>query len=562
MLLFVALLATWTSCSKSDDIEANDPKPVNPTPTNPTDKTDPTDDPYMVVCEHAAEVANKVSDFYDKSETLTDMEKYIGDIKKIEYVEDAYVSGYEMFVKIKDYGKMSYSFFPQPLSEQNSKAHIIVKRNRKLLTQNFYSAHPILKTPKIAFVSQTQNDESWDYTNEWINNTLIMYSAYPDFSVEPTVIEPDVAFFQEGIFDYDLVLLVTHGNYDSESKLHSFLTSESVKISETRLNAKHFIKYKGVPTDEVYYTFHREKRYGIKIPILYAVVTEKWIKHSPKDFVNKGKAVVFNAACNSMQGPVPNTEDSVSYSVSKIFYKKGAAAYFGYDETAWDGTYAGLIFMNRLLSGESIENAYKDIPFNLAHNYRDKDGDHLSNYWSDLIEAYNPQFPSIKQSRLYNSFHISYDDTSSDDELIISLNANTTYLNDMYITYNNDKQHKFDWLKVFPKNSPIYYGFYLSRTSNLKDAEQVCLLTEGSEGFSYEAPLVSFNYTLTYKPLVHGCMIEPETTYYYWAYFYDGHDYYLSDMDSFTTGSLKDTGNSGTNTSGQGNLPNVPGSDF
>ena len=59
-------------------------------------------------------------------------------------------------------------------------------------------------------------------------------------------------------------------------------------------------------------------------------------------------------------------------------------------------------------------------------------------------------------------------------------------------------------------------------------------------------------------------MLQPAKTYYFWSYYFDGYDYYISDMDTFTIEAQKepDTPQPDTNVSGQGNLPNVPGSDL
>jgi len=541
MPVAILLLMALSSCSSSSDGDE-----------------DWGDDPDMEVCKHVAKVANAVEEYYFRSETLEDMVTYLDDIKNIRYVEDAYESGNELFVKIKDYGKISFSFYPRPNDTQKemmSRENVKRMSRRALPTQ--FNTSPIIEAKKVAFISQTQNDEDFNTTNAWLDGIRQLYKMC-DFDVSQELIKPDVEFFRDGIFDYDIILLLTHGGYDKDTKTHSFLTSEEINSENSEFN-KSLNKYiyKGIDTKYVYFTEYKETRGEKEVGVWYAVVTEDWIDSGEKHFNNDGKAIVFNAACSSMKGHKTSTKDSISHSVSNIFLERGAGVYFGYDEIAGDATYGGICFLDGLLSGKSIENAIKDMPPIFIHRYRLKDDTHKKNYWSDLVEDYDPQNPDIKRSRIFNPIRISYKDSSTETEINFTLHTETLYFNEFYNSYFDKEgieKSEFGFLTYLPNNSPNQYGYFLSKTGNLNDAVQLCKLYLGSEGFSYEYPVVSFEYTLTYKSLMTDALIAPGTTYYYWAYFYDGHDYYFSERGDFTTKSVP--------SEGSGSVPDVPGSDF
>lgn len=562
MLLFVALMATWTSCSKSDDSEANSPKPVNPTPTNPTDKTDPKDDPYMVVCEHVEKVAKSVDTYYDQCHSMEELKQHLDDIKKIEFVEDVYTTNTTMFVKIKDYGKIAYSFFPK--SDDNI-ADISINRSSikhsspKHIPQNIKD-NPFLGNKKIAFVVQQQNDERRAKMTSVFKETRQLFEDC-GYDVSPKLIAPNVEYFQDGIFTSDIVFLSTHGGYDPESGIHFFLTSEQPDDA-TILSADDLYNYKDIPDSLVFWNKHTELRNGKEQALWYAVITETWIKNADNSFKNWNKAIIYNTACHSVQGPNPSTKDSINYSVAKIFAGKGAGAYLGYDQSNFIGRYAGVLFLRNLLSGKTVNESFEDLPFDCKHQLDEE-------YWTDLVLYINPLNPNIANSRINSPFiEFTPEDKSIEDELRWTLSQWIYYFipNDYCkIVIKNDGTKVVDFRTelVNPYSSPALYGFYISETGNIKDAQMVNVETIGSDNcfFSNKYKLY-LEYTLTYKPLALGCMIAPETTYYYWVYFFDGKNYHLSERHSFTTGALKGSGGSDTNTSGQGNLPNVPGSDF
>ena len=117
MSLFAALLALGASCHSPIDVDQTDDNPET--------------DPYMTVCEHVADVANAVDVYFDQSKSIEELRLHLDDIKKIPYVEDAYTTSTTLFVKIKDYGKIHYSFYPAPETFSFELDEVIPKTRKK-----------------------------------------------------------------------------------------------------------------------------------------------------------------------------------------------------------------------------------------------------------------------------------------------------------------------------------------------------------------------------------------------------------------------------------------------
>ena len=262
-----------------------------------------------------------------------------------------------------------------------------------------------------------------------------------------------------------------------------------------------------------------------------------------------------------MQGPNPEAIDSVSTNVARIFTDKGAGAYFGYDETNNVGIYAEIILLRKLLSGVSLDNAYKSMPFGCLHEYHAES----PAFWADMKSYYNPMNLDIKHARLHNPFeNITPEDNSTDDELKVTLMQKAHFFYDECATKTVNKDGlmrlDYDLDMSLPKDNPYRYGFFLSENDNLQDAQIVNSEKIGTDRcFATNKNKAYFEYTLSSFPLGLGSItLKPYTRYYYWPYFYDGLDYYVGESDTFTTKKIKDK----EDNNDEGELPDVPGTDL
>lgn len=526
VLLFAALVAPWSSCSKSDDNVSDEGK----------DK-----DPYMEVCEHVVDVANEVAVFYDKSETIADMAEYIDEIKEMENVEEVYTSTTTMFIKIKDYGVITFSKFPKEIEDVNDIRPQMSEFVNTLKSTRRSSIHSQIESESAIVINQQSKDEKM-IDRRLVASTAITLLNNCNVSATPED-APNVSFFGDDIFEYDIVLLITHGIYDIKTGLHWLLTGEQLSNDNTEyVKAEDIYVYKGMPRDQVSIGCVDEVRNGKTVTVWFATVSEKFIAASSKSFKNYGKAIVFNGACQSMQGPSTEHIDSINYSMARVFEDKGACAYFGYDESNYYGQEAGLIFIGHLLSGMSIENSYKAIHSSYQHEYHTK-GKWFwkEETWVDLV----PYYPHSKNYCITRPTVDVNEVLSNDSELEYHIKGNSQMVfRTISYDINTDSYFVNSYNMVF--GSLVKYGIEISESNDFKN--YTSLIYQPITECNYDGTLVSFSSIITPQEL------KPKTTYYVRSLFYDGKDTYYSDPCSFTTKSIS--------ISGDTNIPDIPGTDL
>ena len=572
MLLFVALMATWTSCSKSDDIEASDPKPVNPTPTNPTnptDKTDPKDDPYMVVCEHVAEVANKVSDYFDKCSSITELEQYKDEIIKQEHVVDCYTTNTTMFVEVEGFGTVSYSYFPEAETNifEDLPSYSAKNTRAKRAPGNYNIGNYTQFLGKnVVIVNQLKNDEGRIGQSKNVGVVKPMFDKFKKFGFIAKEEEPTLDFFHEKMFEYDMVFILTHGIYDKKNNLHWLFTSEFPNSDNSKsgdfidglISSENIYVSKNYPKNQV--SFGRiDEKGGTR---WYARVSEEFIASSNEKF--KKKAIVFNGACESMMGPNKHTEDSIDSGMGKVFIKKGAGLYLGYDRENNVGAFAGPQFFENLMAGMSLEDAYDQLNFSYKHNFQKDKFWFITTkkIWADLIACWDStSIDALKQTCIMKPQFIeplseSIKDLSNESNIKWKLSASSIYYYDR-VDYDNNEKGPFT-VRRYDFRDTFRYGFIISESANMYNPTVLLTNKIEEEGCVYS----NSDKMVYYSQVLDGNVLKPETTYYVWPAFNSGTNTYYGERHSFTTGALKGSGGSDTNTSGQGNLPNVPGSDL
>jgi len=532
VLKFVALLAlamplALASCSSSSD--SDDEEELG-------EDYDP--DAYRLA-KNVCNVANDVAEIYMDCNSIEELKEYAGDIKKMRNVEDVYFSSTTMFVKIKGYGPIMYSFFPDPepididnLMDQTARTRV---------------SHPTLGLKTAVVVNQIQLDERYNKTR--FASKLVL-DLFNDHGIEALPKDDaGLKFYNEEIFKYDLIYIMTHGSYDPNVKLHFLTTTDSPSEKATaELNPDFYYGYSDYSTNDVRLSMHKEMRGGKEVGIWYLSVSEHYINSS--DFSFKNPSIVYCGACQTMKGsgtPTENPTDTISRSMAEVFVGKGASLYVGYDESNTIGERVGLYFYQRLLSGMSLKNGYEDLPFWCKHefcqNKKEVDGEIIEvSHWADLIIHYNKSEDSrIKKPQLEK-----WVDLSTNDDIKIVLKAKSIFhFTQMY--YNDETN---SWLtSSYNDEMDFKYGFIISDNEGFGNSKLLKRMNIGDPGCKINAKNeVEFELTLTKDDL------QPSTTYYYMAFLLDGYDYYFSDPDSFTTKDLPvDTGTQ---------LPDVPGTDF
>lgn len=470
--------------------------------------------------EKACEALQQVSDVYMECNSIGDLEERAEEIAKIENVEKVYFSNISMFVKVKDFMTVFFSFFPQQESIPLSVSEM--QQSRQMMTRaeisNSLSQLGLEKGVIIDNQLSVKVADIKQKTKETLDRAGIK-TVYKD--------KPTLSFYEEEMFDYDFVIIYTDGIYDYDTKLHWIDVNELFEISQYKkydwkeILLSFFQKkdnYKGyILGEQITVDFHKDTGRNVLVPTF--MISEKFFSSQKRRFKKDGKAIVYNVACQSLKGgkESENDENKRDFSLAKAFVDRGAGVYFGYDETNNAGQNAGLVFVGSIASGLSVKSAYNSVPSVFMHNDRDnsEEGKPATKFWTaDLlfypennfgIENYCQVFPTLK-------------DKEDKDEYVV-FNATSPY--NMWF-YPKDR------IWTFYKGNGFKYGFELSTT---KDFSQ----TKDLNGLQIDDNTIITNYTVSFSHSLPSKELDPETQYYYRAYLNDGTNIYYSDPKEFTT---------------------------
>ena len=504
------------------------------------------DPEYMEVCKHVAKVANSISDIFEKCQSLAELSEYEEDIRNMRYVKDVRFSNTTMFVDIAEYGPIRFSYFPKEESEDYSLDTEMIRRYAATRAED--SSHPNLGLKKAILANQQYNDDDRPHCKEIVTITDWILS---NCDIECTINNaPSIDFFKNEMFDYDIVFLITHGIWEEDLNVHWLLTSDTPKDDTSRLKPGDIYNHGNYPRDEVAWHSVKEMHGGQEVSVWYAMVSEKFIKNSEREFMNKGKTIFYNVACQSLMGGSNVWRDNKerNYSLAKILKEKGVGCYLGYDETNGIAQFAGMLFFRKMGSGMSIKNAYETLPDICLHDkgsaIRDPFRIWNVTFVADLLPFYSEYNTQIASSRITGPALESLIDNSTSTRLDITMQAKSP----LYKEINIKNSEHNDTYNYYFKYDKFRYGFEYGTKEDFSNALRTKGMAVDTQGCTHSGYTVSYSHTLTDDQLT------PNTTYYYRAYFYDGIDYYYSDYKSFTTKDLPvDTG---------GKLPDVPGSDF
>ena len=168
-------------------------------------------DPQQVA-KNVTEVSIQVSKLFVKSESLEELVSHIETIRKIDKVEKVWTNGASLFVKVEDWGAISFTYPPQADSEtaenneDYSQNH--AKRKEGYDIFNAPNTHtPIYDNPsdyRICIVNQTYNDENREYER---TTTKQMEKNFIDCGFRHVDVvnggKFDKDFFNYNIYDYD-----------------------------------------------------------------------------------------------------------------------------------------------------------------------------------------------------------------------------------------------------------------------------------------------------------------------------------------------------------------------
>lgn len=484
-------------------------------PTNPSAPSEVSEDVLKKVAA-ATQVAGK---FFHESNSISELEKHLDEIRKTEGVVDVWTDDQTMFVKYESVGLIAY-YYP-----------FFIESETQYQTRNNFGNFILKDSPINGITRSSSKDDS---ENEVLNHTLntldkhslVIYNAfshdpsrgffdinkgaielkdyiktlYPDWEIN-LIDDPDhdfKVFFGNEIYQYDLVFLCCHGIYNNNYNDHSLITGQIARqdVMFTKEFLSDYCKVKLNYDNEKYITCVKE---GDDIngfrEVAYWAITENYINNQTEKF--KQKAIVFNAACGSLK-----TNDIMGY----IFCNKGAACYLGYNDTNCLGRLAGIDYIKKLLDGLSIQASYDNLEDKFKHD---------TSKYKDIYDNFKE-----KQCDAYLKI-ITQDDKEYNKYLCL-----TTPITDLYEELNLSVILRGSVKIANPYYKNIKYGFAIYRKGSFR-AE---ILTPGMEYHSNVNTIKYDEQTHTMRFEFEVSKFEIEDVDRYCAYMYDGERYCLGDL--------------------------------
>ena len=211
ILLFLSI--GLVSCDKDDEVVNDD---------NTGERT------FAEICKEVSDIDYAIVDYYKRCKSIEQLKEYADKIRAIKGVEEVYFNeSTTMFVKIKDFRKMSYSYFPEPDESALETIHQTAKRVKadiEVQEKDEVYSHQTFNDAKLLVVNQ-QTDREWSRLSGGV-----VRSIFSNLGFETDLVNsPDIEFFRNDIFDCDYLFLITHGVYDKKDNRHWVKTSVPVE---------------------------------------------------------------------------------------------------------------------------------------------------------------------------------------------------------------------------------------------------------------------------------------------------------------------------------------------
>lgn len=446
---------------------------------------------------------------FEQCSTIEEMEGHIDEIKKMEGVEDVKRSGTDIIVKVRDWYDIVFTYLDEP-EEQNSAFARGLESQIKTITRQIQNTKNDGTPLKVAIAHQMVNDPRFEGPRNdllTLANNIHTMGLNVDLFPSQKGVDLDLDFYRRRMFDYDIVILTTHGGYNTFSKLHGFFTN----ISFVRAKSEQVINWFNenvdgsdyeypLDLDDVYLDACATSDHTVNA---FIAVTEKFIDKSKSKFA-EGPHIVFNGACSSLAGNGILTRshgDKKQYkgsdAVARIFHKKGADVYLGYNTTNMKSGYAACNYVTALLSGLSHKAALEYIP--------QDQHDEPNEYKASLIDVINP------------------DKTSFD--FIVKTHTIEKTKDDIINEYTLDGKVEVYGSTLSLNPELIQPGFQISTNSDFSDSKKILVDL-------YEQQENKGNGNILFKTDLTD--LKSGKTYYYRAYTYDGIIPNFGETRSFT----------------------------
>lgn len=441
--------------------------------------------PVEQVAHYIANVTTGMDYLFKNSKTIDELSSHINKIEAIDGVEGVWYDDITLFVDVRGWGVISYMFPPVPEEDDSymtARSHTI--SNSAMHNQENLS--------RVGIVNLFWGDSDYSRAN---NNANLLYKNFLNcgFSNTTPIYSADLSFFENEMFDYDILFLMTHGGYDQKKGLHYIITSDVIDISSADdpfgkavALLKFDERFKNADPQKIYLT--KIKTSGDENTNFYYVkISELYIKSLRRKF--KDNSIVFMTACKAFKK---------NSNLANAFIEKGAGAVLGYTDTNNMGDAAGYYFYNNMLNGMSVFSAYEALPESVKSKTYISEGKKVS----PRLEIVGSKLNTC----IVHPETEDYKDLSTSTSLKVVLRGTMT--------------------KLDPAKNDVELGVCVTKT-------------KGYYTDRMKAEVKPNSYSVDFELTLDGNYLEPETQYYYSAYLYDGNDYCYGEEKEFKTKSVE-----------------------
>lgn len=457
------------------------------------------------------EASKGVSKIFLQTENIFELASHLDEIRNMETVEKAWVNGTSLLVKVKDWGIISFSFpiyYETSSEKENAKS---VHKDMKKAAINPSNTHSPLYYDQslydICIVNQAINDENRSNVGRDANQMSSNF-FHCGFNSMTRVSGQgfNLNFLKNDIYDYDIILMATHGCFDGQH--HWIYTGQQFKvfknykeIDEWTVEVPDWVKdyiNNNFSPGCVSCGFIKEKRGGVDVLVLYAAVSESFFAKSDKRFNGDGRSLFFNTACQSMQE---------NHSFPRALLRKGLGYYLGYTHTNSVGWPACKEFTEIILNG---------------YDYVDAKQNHMSfenKYEQVQVPNQQGKIETVV-SELVGSQHISLENVHTCIVRPETLEPESPFNGKLYGKIR----------QLNPSKTEFTYGFCISEDAEMKSSKVL-------DGISFNQCSYNSSYinTVSFNIELDDSDKMKDGNYYYCAYIYDGKNYCFGDIKQFST---------------------------
>lgn len=496
------------------------------------------------VAEDIAHATTVITPIYAECESIEEISERLSEIRVAEGVEDAWINNQTLYVKIRDWGTITYGYKSEDESFSDVFSQDMTSIENRAAKAFRASSHQDYTEDivNMCVINQQYRDEDPNRKKSRGDAESCFINICNLWGLNPNPVNnPTPEFFAKDIYDYDFVFLMTHGSYDEKTGLHWILTGEQLYVANEDgvvdenvfgLKVRDIFEKKyplskdiDIVSDYISIGSYKEVRNGVRVPVYYTKVSNKWISLGGQDFKHPGKAVVFNTSCQSLMGEDENHDND---NMANAFFKRGAGLYLGYNQECGTGHIAGIGFLTGLLNGKSSYASFLSIP-QRYRNYTFYSDAQRKNVHPILRYKLNPKY----RNDICLTHPVTFDATLSAESSTYTLEGGIKTYMPLCNFYSNNSCN--DEIK---KNT---YGFLISNSPEMTNAEQINIdLSSDDVSYNNQDCFLSWRATID---RIGNQELQPNTTYYYCAVMNDGYSDCYGEIKKFTTNDDEDTSN-------------------